>query len=121
MEVRVIKEHVKKTDEVKSKLGLLHIEADRAKSQIRELCDDILAISCKATQDEFNKEAIVFTRANSYQRLAGLGRRYEALEECRLALVLNYGCDADDVGAEDLMKIMKEAEVLVKKAETLAA
>lgn len=101
-----------KADEIKGKLESLDVEIQRYSSMVAALRTQIKTDCEKAPQDGVKKEAYEFVKASLYQELTAACRRYESLEECRLAIIF------DSLAAEPAVEQPKEPSGSEKPVKT---
>ena len=73
----------------KEQLEFLDAEINRYSTWVTALRNQIKTECDKIPQDGTKKEAYEFVRSSLYQELTSAFRRYEALEECRLGVVMD--------------------------------
>ena len=82
-------------EETKGKLEFLDAEIKRYSALVSALRGQIKTEGEKAPQEGTKKDAYVILLASLHQELSSVTRRYESLEECRLAIIL------DEISAEE--------------------
>lgn len=96
----------------KEQLEFLDAEINRYSTWVTALRNQIKTECDKIPQDGTKKEAYEFVRSSLYQELTGAFRRYEALEECRLGVIMDElaGNTEAEQPKEQTEKVVKTRE-----------